>query len=219
MLAIFGHRNILPIIITKKWYKLKIEMRCVMSNNLTKDLIRRVFIEMLNEKPLKDITIKDIVTKCDINRNTFYYHYADIYDLLSEIFQNELEIVVEEYNNTMSWEEAFLFAAKFSLENKKAIYHIYNSMQREELENYVYNVAGYVMSRYIERENEEINALEKDVKLITRFYQSALTGLVLQWISTRMQENPEEIINRIGELFNGHIQESLERSAKSDKFR
>ncbi|NLY20629.1 MAG: TetR family transcriptional regulator [Tissierellia bacterium] len=190
-----------------------------MSNNLTKDLIRRVFIEMLNEKPLKDITIKDIVTKCDINRNTFYYHYADIYDLLSEIFQNELEIVVEEYNNTMSWEEAFLFAAKFSLENKKAIYHIYNSMQREELENYVYNVAGYVMSRYIERENEEINALEKDVKLITRFYQSALTGLVLQWISTRMQENPEEIINRIGELFNGHIQESLERSAKSDKFR
>ncbi len=190
-----------------------------MSVNLTKELIRSVFIEMLNEKPLKEITIKDIVTECDINRNTFYYHYADIYDLLSEIFQNELEVVMEEYNNSTSWEEAFLFAAEFSLKNKKAIYHIYNSMQREELENYIYNVAGYVMSRYIRRENEEIKALERDVNLIIRFYQSALTGLVLQWISTKMKEDPEEIVNRIGELFNGHIQESLVRSAESDKFR
>lgn len=187
-----------------------------MSNNLTKILIRKVFIEMLNEKPLKEITVKDIVTACDINRNTFYYHYADIYDLLTEIFDIELEIALKGYNDSLSWEEGFLIAAKFALENKKAVYHIYYSMQKDELENFIYSVAGNVMKRYVEQESENINAKEEDKILIAHFYQCALTEMVIQWIASKMKEIPEELIGRIGELFNGHIKESLERSAREN---
>lgn len=188
-----------------------------MSNQYTKELIRKVFIDKLNEKTLKQITIKEIVEECNINRNTFYYHYADIYELLSEIFQNELGIAIDEYNNSLSWEEGFLFATKFALENRKAIYHVYYSLQREELENYIFNVAGNVMTEYINDKNIEIGASEKDKNLIISFYQSALTTMVIQWISSGMKEDPNEIILRIGELFNGHIQESLKRSAKENK--
>lgn len=187
-----------------------------MSNSLTKKLIRKVFIDMLNEKPLKEITVKEIVEKCEINRNTFYYHYADIYDLLSEIFQIELNIAIEGYNNSLSWEEGFLIATKFALENKKAVYHIYYSMQREELENFIYDIAGNVMKEYVEKESVGINSKESDKQLIAHFYQCALTQMVIHWISTKMKEEPEEIINRIGELFNGHIKESLKRSEKDN---
>ncbi|WP_330399817.1 TetR/AcrR family transcriptional regulator [Peptostreptococcus faecalis] len=184
-----------------------------MPNKDAKELIRKKFIEMLNQMPLKKITVKDIVSECNINRNTFYYHYSDVYDLLSEIFQIEFQNATKDYNKSLSWEEVFLAAVKFSLENKKAIYHIYYSIQREELERYIYNVAGHAMSQYVENKNKDINALEMDKEIIVSFYQCALTTMVIQWISNGMKEDPVVIIGRIGRLFNGHIEESLIRSA------
>ncbi|MBR6784802.1 MAG: TetR family transcriptional regulator, partial [Clostridia bacterium] len=50
----------------------------------TKKLISSTFVELLSTKPFDRITIKDIVDACGINRNTFYYYYSDIYDLLEE---------------------------------------------------------------------------------------------------------------------------------------
>jgi len=179
----------------------------------TKKMIREVFIKMLNERPLDKITVTAITEECEINRNTFYYHYTDIYEILSEIFQTELGTVIDEYNDTLSWEESFLLAAKFALQNKKAIYHVYNSMQREELENYMYNVSGNVMIQYVDRVSDGISASSGDKKLIASFYQCALTEMVLRWIASGMKEDPDTIIRRIGQLFDGNITLSLKRSA------
>lgn len=175
-------------------------------------MICEAFIKMLNERPLSKITVKDIATACGINRNTFYYYYTDVYALLSELFQTELQTVIDEYNDTLSWEESFILAARFALENKRAIYNVYNSMKREELVNYIYNVSGNVMIRYVEKMSESIPASAEDKKLIASFYQCALTGMVLRWISSGMKEEPETIIRRIGQLFNGNIELSLKRS-------
>ncbi|MBU5270487.1 TetR/AcrR family transcriptional regulator [Clostridium cochlearium] len=187
-----------------------------MAQHYTRKMIREVFINLLNERPLNKITVKDIATVCEINRNTFYYHYTDIYALLSEIFQIELQTVIDEYNDTLSWEESFIVATKFALENKTAIYHVYNSMQREELVNYIYNVSGNIMTLYIEKISNGISASSGDKKLIASFYQCALTEMVLRWISSGMKEEPETIIRRIGKLFNGNIELSLKRSANLD---
>lgn len=185
-----------------------------MARQYTKNTIREEFIKMLNEKPISKITVKDIAAACDINRNTFYYYYSDIYELLSEIFQTELERVIDDYNDTLSWEDSFIEAAKFALENKKAVYYIYNSMQREELVNYIYNVSGNVMMRYVEKVSEDISATLEDRKLIASFYQCALTEMVMRWISSGMKENPDLVVRRIGKLFDGNIELSLKRSEK-----
>ncbi|NFF79505.1 TetR family transcriptional regulator, partial [Clostridium sporogenes] len=166
-----------------------------------------------NERPLNKITVKDIATACEINRNTFYYYYTDIYALLSEIFQIELQTVIDEYNDTLSWEESFIVAARFALENKTAIYHVYNSMRREEVVNYIYNVSGNVMIRYVEKVSDGISASLGDRKLIASFYQCALTAMVLRWIAAGMKEDPDTIVRRIGQLFDGNIELSLKRSA------
>ena len=184
-----------------------------MVQQYTKKKIREEFIKILNERPLNKITVKDIASACDINRNTFYYYYTDIYAILSEIFQTELQIVIDEYNDTLSWEESCIVATKFSLQNKTAIYHVYNSMQKEELEDYLFNVSGNIMSRYVEKVSDGISASSGDKKLIASFYQCALTEMVLRWIASGMKEDPDTIIRRIGRLFDGHIALSLKRSA------
>lgn len=183
-----------------------------MAQHYTRKMICEVFIKMLNERPLNKITVKDIAMACEINRNTFYYYYTDIYAILSELFQTELQTVIDEYNDTLSWEESFIMATKSALENKKAIYHVYNSMQREKLEDHIYNISGNVMIRYVEKISDGISASSRDKKLIASFYQSALTEMVLRWVAYGMKEDPNAIIRRIGQLFDGNIKLSLNRS-------
>ncbi|MGO1580837.1 MAG: TetR/AcrR family transcriptional regulator C-terminal domain-containing protein [Peptoniphilaceae bacterium] len=183
-----------------------------MAPKYTKNRIREVFIEMLNEHSLNKITVEAIAKECQINRNTFYYYYHDIYELLSEIFEEELSHVMDEYNETLSWEESFLLATRFALDNRRAIYHVYNSMKREELENYIYEAAGNTMTMHIEDLSSDIKASESDKELIANFYQSALTQMILRWIGEGMKGDANKVIRRIGKLFDGNIELSLKRS-------
>lgn len=43
-------------------------------SGFTKEIIAKTFTELLDEKPMSKITVKDIVERCGVNRNTFYYH-------------------------------------------------------------------------------------------------------------------------------------------------
>ena len=52
---------------------------------MTKHLFRKALIELLQEKPLHKITIKEICEQADLNRATFYLHYSDQSDLFNEI--------------------------------------------------------------------------------------------------------------------------------------
>ncbi len=56
-----------------------------MSGLTTKKAIAYTFKDLLKEKPFNKITINDIANKCDINRQTFYYHFQDIRDLIEWI--------------------------------------------------------------------------------------------------------------------------------------
>ena len=68
----------------------------------------------------------------------------------------------------------------------------------------MYGVAGSVMTRYVEHVSAGIPASEGDKRIIARFYQSAMTEMVIQWIIGGMKEDPEVAIRRIGQLFDGN---------------
>lgn len=72
----------------------------------TKNAIRRAFIQLLNERPLDKISIKDIAEKGAVNRNTFYYYYADIYALVEDILQLEIQDFQSKLRRYDSWQEA-----------------------------------------------------------------------------------------------------------------
>ena len=58
--------------------------------NFTKKAILSTFQDLLLEKPFDKITVSAIVARCGISPNTFYYHFADIYDLLDQLFSATL---------------------------------------------------------------------------------------------------------------------------------
>ena len=55
----------------------------------TKNAIAQGFKELMEKKAFAKITVSDITSKCGLNRQTFYYHFQDKYELLNWIFYNE----------------------------------------------------------------------------------------------------------------------------------
>ena len=179
---------------------------------LTKKAIVNSFIKLLNEKPLDKITVKNIAEDCGINRNTFYYHFSDIRELTVYTIDSQIHSVSELDFNGDSWVDSFVEAAKFVIDNKKAVYNIYNSLNRETVENYLNTVAFKVMDNFVSAKAVGIDADKSDIELIKDFYMSALVGIICKWLENGMDKDPDIVIRRLGRLVEGAVITSLKIS-------
>lgn len=60
----------------------------------TKKAIMDCFLNMLKRKNIDRVTVTDICEECGINRNTFYYYFSDIYDVLDSVLIEETERIL-----------------------------------------------------------------------------------------------------------------------------
>ena len=105
-------------------------------SKITKIAMAQALKKLLIVKDLDKITINDISNECGINRQTFYYHFRDIYDLLEWIFANEVVEKIENETNIDNWQEQFMYVLNYMLENKFFIMKVYNSLSKHICENY-----------------------------------------------------------------------------------
>lgn len=183
---------------------------------LTKRAIVESFLKLLNEKPLDKITVREIVEDCGINRNTFYYHFEDIHSLLVFIVDAEVEKAIADRSDVKSLEEGFIEAADFALKNKRAVFHIYNSVSRKEVERYLDSVAEAVIRRLVEQEQGDCRVRESDRELLIHFYKCGLVGIVTGWIEEGMKTDPRMLIRSLGRLLDGGITLALQRSCDQE---
>lgn len=151
-------------------------------SQFTKKAIIEAFVTLLNKHPLDKITIKDIVDECGVTRSTFYYYFADIFALLEELFKIETQKTLEQAKDYTSFIEGFNKSISFALENKKAIYHVYNSLSREHLEHYLYNVIDDMIITIVKSQIIDLNVSEEDISIVTDIYKYAIIGFLLKWL-------------------------------------
>ncbi len=171
-------------------------------------------MKLLNQTAFDKITVKDIVRDCGVNRNTFYYHYQDIYGLLREILAEEMKRAASCVHDYNTWQEAILEATDFVRQNKKAAYHLYNSINRQDIEKYLYDVIGKITLDFVQKQEGADQACEEDIRLIADFYKCAFAGLFLEWMDRGMQEETEAFVSRITVLMEGNISSILQRMAR-----
>lgn len=61
----------------------------------SRKLINAALADLLQEKPLDKITVTDVVRRAEINRGTFYAHYADIPDVINHLIQQTFSSIRE----------------------------------------------------------------------------------------------------------------------------
>ena len=179
--------------------------------NFTKNAIKQSFLRLLNERPMKQITVRDIVEDCGINRNSFYYHFADIPTLLEEIITEEANRIISAHPTVDSIEECLTAVMEFALKNKRAIMHIYNSVSRSLYEQYLWQVSEQVVSIYADRILADSPIDADDRRLVIQFYKCVCFGLSTECIRTGMKPEIMQDIHRICELKRGMAEMMISR--------
>ena len=170
-------------------------------------------LRLLEEHPLNKITVKDIVDECGINRNTFYYHFEDISSLIEAIIISEVDRVMTQYRDISSMEECIEMAMRLVSDHKRAIYHIYNSSNRDFLERRLMEICKHAASQFVEKTAGGQAIRPGDCDIIIQSYKCELFGLVIDWLDSGMPEGVEARFLRLCELRAGGIEMMLKRSA------
>lgn len=178
-------------------------------SNITKRALEASLKNLLLKKPLNKITINDIAEDCGINRMTFYYHFKDIYDLVEWSCVEDATQALKGKKTYDTWQEGFLNIFNAVLENKPFIINVYRSVSREQIERYLNQLIQSLILNVVEEKAVGMEVCEKDKKMIADFYVYAFVGIMLDWISHDMKEDPKYIVEHVSTLIHGNITRAL----------
>ena len=164
---------------------------------------------LLKTKPLDKITIVDIVEDCEVNRQTFYYHFQDIYDLIEWIYTSEALKVIGDKKTYDTWQEGFLHIFEYIENNRDFVMSTYHSVSREHLETFLYQETYRLLINVVEEQAHNQSIRDEDKAFIANFYKYGFVGLILEWIGKGMKDAPKSIIDRLDIVIHGDIDKAL----------
>lgn len=168
-------------------------------NYQTKRQLTDSLKKLMESKPLNKISIREICEGCGVNRQTFYYHFEDIYALLKWTFEQEAVEVVRNFDLLVDYEEAITFVMNYVEENNYILNCAYDSIGQEGLKRFFCADFSEVFMSVIEQA-EHIAGMELDAdyrEFLCSFYVEAITGLLIDWIKRREHRDRETVIEYI----------------------
>jgi len=166
----------------------------------TQMVIRQSFLELLETRPIEKITVTDICAKADINRGTFYAHYADPYDLLARIEQELLDKIARSLTGV-------------SVATSRAVIRELLTVIREDpgLCRSLFSEFGdkaflkKILDLGRDKTMEYWRAGAKDVPLaklewVYAFSAYGSMAVIQQWLQSGMRESPDELAQFMDQL-------------------
>lgn len=151
----------------------------------SREKIEKVFVELIQNKEINEISITDICKKASLNRSTFYANYLDIYDLADKIkekLEKEIRDLYQEERNIGYNSNDFLKLFRHIKENQ-IFYRTFFKLEMDK---------GYLEMEY---DNELASQLYNDkfIEYHIEFFMAGFNAVVKKWLYSGCNETPEEI--------------------------
>lgn len=177
----------------------------------TKRLIANALKKRMEKEPLSKITVSGIIADCGINRNTFYYHFEDIYSLLRWTLEQDTVAVIAACDLIANYEEAILYVLQYVKDNQHILACSYDAVGRAGLKRFFYddfvNVIGKMIADLAER--LQLSVPERFRKFACDFYTEAIAGMILSYIAGEYDYTEEELIDSICVIFKSSLPQML----------
>ena len=162
--------------------------------NRTKEMLAESLMKLLARRTLDKITIQDIVDDCGYNRQTFYYHFHDIYDLIDWIFAAQTQELIEKCRACGSLDVGVEAVIAYMQENRRLILNVLRSVNGEKLLDNLYGSAQSIVLSALENHPgvQELSAEYRE--LVAEAFKYALAGLLIDWMRAGI---PEDRVNKV----------------------
>lgn len=178
--------------------------------NRTKEMLAESLMKLLARRTLDKITIQDIVDDCGYNRQTFYYHFHDIYDLIDWIFAAQTQELIEKCRACGSLDVGVEAVIAYMRENRRLILNILRSVNGEKLLDNLYRSAQSIVLSALENHPgvQELSAEYRE--LVAEAFKYALAGLLIDWMRAGIPEDRVHKIRTMKAVYIGALEYALD---------
>ena len=177
----------------------------------TKESLGAALKQMLTVKPIDKITVKDLVEICGVNRQTFYYHFDDVYDLLEWVFEEDANRVLPSEVVYEHWRDDVMMFFKYLADNSVFALNIYNSNSRIYMLRYFKRRLQGCIRSFAIIVSDGKNIDRTDFEFVVEFYANGVVGLISQWLDLGMQLPKEITQDRFLKLLENSVENMLAR--------
>ena len=152
--------------------------------------------DIMRQTPFEKITVSDITNRCQLNRQTFYYHFADKYALLGQIYKPFTDGLTFENWNTHLLQMFETMAADAAL-YKNAVLHA-----DDEFRRFLFQSAATLFRDAVAKLNlrSGLQVSEEEQHFIADFFAYGITGTVLDWVRSGMRKTPDQLAAQLRHL-------------------
>lgn len=169
-----------------------------------KQYIAQTFAKMVEEKPVDRITVKELVGRCGISRQTFYYHFHDLMEVMEWITRENAARVVRRCLDARRPVEAARILVSCAMENQELVKRLANSKKKAELQDML--LAGsraYLLELY-RRRGVVGDEMTPELEFSVEFCAYGLAG-VLKTYCEREDRNVTWLVDRVNRLLSENL--------------
>lgn len=168
----------------------------------------------MQKKPLEKITVREITEECDLNRQTFYYHFQDIYALTTWMFQQEAIELLKKSTNCETWQDGILLILYYVKDNASVWNCALNSLGRINLKEIFYHDAKHIVDSIIGELIGDMRISPQYIHFLTDFYIEAILGQIINWAGDGMPLTPDQLMLYLDVTIYGNLETALKRAAE-----
>lgn len=161
-----------------------------------KETIAEAARKLLMEKKVKKLTVKDIVETCEITRQAFYYHFADIPDLLQWVIEREKDQLLKECRACDNEEEGLRYLLLIAINAAPHVKRSIKSSYGTEIEQLLIRNIYSLFEQIAEEKNLYETCSEYDLDLIFRYHSYAVMGILWYW-TEEDTKNIDRVVHEI----------------------
>ncbi len=170
----------------------------------TREQIANAVRTLLVEKRVKKLTVKDIVEECSITRQTFYYHFEDIPDLLRWIMERESEKIMRECIAQGDAERGLRYLFLVAVNLRAVVQQSLRTNYGEELERIMAQQFRTCFEQIVDELGLYRQCSRADLKLIIRYHSAAMMGLLRDWTEADT-EHLDHIVHQVYLILTGEV--------------
>lgn len=174
--------------------------------NITKKELAESLKRLASERLFEHVTVGDIVKECGVNRQTFYYHFSDKYELLDWIYYNETFVPLTADISFGNWDEK-LYELLQIMRRNKAFYMNTIKCSDNFFEEYLLKMLTTLFETAVEDLDVRKQLTPEKKRLASKIFAYGLTGVVIEWAMGGMKadekmlsENMKELVENIERL-------------------
>ena len=159
--------------------------------------------KLMAVKPINKITVRELVAECGMNRNSFYYHFEDIYALFKWMVEAEAVEIVKQYDFLMNYHEVIHFVLDYVENNQYLLSNAYNAIGQTGLKQFLYL--------------DFISCMDAEYrKFLCAFYTEAIAGTLLDYIIHPQDHSREKVISYVERLLRTTLPAAIGKAAEDE---